>query len=1113
MSPYDPIRPKSAAREDPHAKEPSRGFWRAFSPNSRSRGRSYWSSGLVSTIERKRGRVEARVVGGVPYDVVLELTEEGALSMGCTCPAFRVERECKHAFAVLLEMEARGWLHEPDETELTPLEREEEERREFEQRVSGLRVSGELNTPPVLAAWTGRDLELGFAVVEQDLGSTGQVHVEALGRRPRPDGGMGSWKPLTDAERRYAGASLDREILGWIHRGDAEESWSAGARSASSGSRSRALDEATLRVLAPLLQASHHVMRRESDGALLPLRVSLDPWRFEARVLEQNGRQELVGELVRGAERRALASPLGAAAAPWRARRGRTGRGGLGGAPPVPASDGPRLIARAGWLLFEDELAPIDWGSARELALELCQGGPLPLPAQDVTGALVQLAAHAGGRLVGELDQHTERVAPLPALFLFTPPGAPTQGREWLHARVEFLYQNQAVPADEVGEFVQTGTGVLRRDMDFERAAGERLSDLGFRPADTKLSTHHAILHRGRLAPAAEALMAEGWRVELEGKGVAAAGEARARIRSGVDWFGVEGEVSYGGEDVELPALLASLRKGHGWVKLKDGRLGLLPGDWAKRWGWLELSQGGEPGSLRFPKQQAWLLDALLADRLDVAVDADFAKLRESLRAFDRARPLTESAGLVGELRPYQREGLGWLDALTTLGLGGCLADDMGLGKTVQVLAFLERRRSLRVESGEPHRPSLVVAPRSVLFNWIDEARRFAPQLTLSEHHGGQRWHNFEAALRSDLIVTTYATLRIDIERLRKQPLDVVVLDEAQAIKNPTSLVAKATRLLDARQRLALTGTPVENRLEDLWSLFEFLNPGMLGGAQGFTRLLGQGDGSREENLKAIARAIRPFFLRRTKAQVLAELPEKTEQTIFVELLPKQRKAYDQLAEYYRKMLLSSAEIDPLAPGNQFQVLTALLRLRQCACHEALIDPELSEAGSAKLDELLERLTEIANEGNKALVFSQFTSFLALAETRLEAAGIPYEYLDGQTRDRKERVERFQGDPTCPVFLVSLKAGGTGLNLTAADYVFLLDPWWNPAVEAQAIDRAHRIGRTRPVLAYRLVARDTIEERVLELQQSKRELVAGLFDERSGSISNLRRQDLEALLA
>jgi SNF2 family DNA or RNA helicase len=643
---------------------------------------------------------------------------------------------------------------------------------------------------------------------------------------------------------------------------------------------------------------------------------------------------------------------------------------------------------------------------------------------------------------------------------------------------------------------------------------------LGVRPTERAHAEFHGMLPPAKLIGVVHGLLGEGWEVEAEGRAFAVARGASARISTGVDWFGVTGEVTYDGGQAEMPEILRAMKRGQGWVRLGDGRLGLLPQDWLERWGWLGLGQtaddaSGEEGSgeVRFPRQQAWLLDALLAERRDVKVDAGFRSLRKKLRAFGTARSLEEPAGLVGELRGYQREGLGWMDSLADLGLGGCLADDMGLGKTVQVLAFLERRRAAAQRAKAAARPTLVVVPRSVLFNWVDEAARFTPELTVAEHHGPARWRRFEKTRAADLIVTTYATLRLDVAKLREERFGMVILDEAQAIKNSQSQVSKAARLLVADQRLALTGTPVENRLEELWSLFEFLNPGMLGSAAGFAKLLEPDGGASGSNLSTISEAIRPFFLRRTKAQVLAELPEKTEQTIYVELPPKQRKAYNELADYYRKLLLGADVEAEEQGGSKLEVLTALLRLRQCACHEGLIDEARADAPSAKLDELVERLEEIAQEGNKALIFSQFTSFLALLRARLDAAEIPYEYLDGKTKDRRAGVERFQSDPSVPAFLISLKAGGTGLNLTAADYVFLLDPWWNPAVESQAIDRAHRIGRTRPVVAYRIVARKTIEERVLELQATKRELVSTLFDERSGSIANLSRDELERLLS
>jgi SNF2 family DNA or RNA helicase len=346
--------------------------------------------------------------------------------------------------------------------------------------------------------------------------------------------------------------------------------------------------------------------------------------------------------------------------------------------------------------------------------------------------------------------------------------------------------------------------------------------------------------------------------------------------------------------------------------------------------------------------------------------------------------------------------------------------------------------------------------------------------------------------------------------RHREVEFDYIVLDEAQSIKNAGSQAAKACRLLRARHRLALTGTPVENHIGELWSIFEFLNPGQLGSAARLKRFLSGGRGG--SAAEVVARAVRPFLLRRTKAQVLSDLPEKTEQTIFCELGETQRKAYDELREHYRQEL--SGRIGKMGIGrSRIAVLEALLRLRQTACHPGLVDGNRIDEPAAKLETLLEQLGEVLAEGHKVLVFSQFTSFLSIVRRQLDARSIPYEYLDGKTTDRQARVAHFQEDPDCRLFLVSLKAGGQGLNLTAADYIYILDPWWNPAVEAQAVDRAHRIGQTRRVFAYRLIAKDTVEEKILALQDRKRDLAESIVRADENMISTLTPEDVELLLS
>jgi SNF2 family DNA or RNA helicase len=559
---------------------------------------------------------------------------------------------------------------------------------------------------------------------------------------------------------------------------------------------------------------------------------------------------------------------------------------------------------------------------------------------------------------------------------------------------------------------------------------------------------------------------------------------------------------------VPLPAVLAALRRGETTITLGDGTVGMLPEEWLQRYGLLAALGTPEKDALRFGRSQAGLLDALLASRDEVAFDEGFAEARAALREFDGIAPAEQPKAFAGVLREYQRQGLGWLHFLDRFGFGGCLADDMGLGKTVQVLALLVSRRASG--KGAAPRPSLVVVPRSLVFNWKEEAARFAPGLKVLEHARSDRARDAQAFAGQDVVLTTYGTLRRDILLLKDVEFDYVVLDEAQAVKNAATDSAKAVRLIKARRRLALSGTPIENHIGELWSLLEFLNPGMLGRAARFSK--GVGNGLDEAQRGALAGALRPFILRRTKAEVARDLPPKVEQTVHCELDAPQRKLYDELRRHYRATLLARVEREGIA-RSKMHVLEALLRLRQAACHPGLVDPKRTGEASAKIDFLRSRLEEVREEGHKTLVFSQFTSFLAILRKDLDARGVAYEYLDGKTRDRAARVRRFQEDPSCGLFLISLKAGGLGLKLTAAEYVFLLDPWWNPAVEAQAIDRTHRIGQGRHVFAYRLIARDTIEEKVLELQTRKKDLADAILGAGKGLISDLRREDLEMLLS
>ena len=612
----------------------------------------------------------------------------------------------------------------------------------------------------------------------------------------------------------------------------------------------------------------------------------------------------------------------------------------------------------------------------------------------------------------------------------------------------------------------------------------------------------------------AQDLIDQGWIVEAEGQRLRQVTQSQPElsVSSSIDWFELEGDIEFGETTAGLPALLAAIRKGELFVRLDDGTHGLLPEEWIERYAALASNTMSSPadegsGSVRFLPSQTLLLDTLLRDE-NVSLDQEYEKVRSQLQEFEKVQASEEPKGFEGELRQYQREGLGWLEFLQENGFGGCLADDMGLGKTVQVLALLQKRRLLEIPAWE-RLPSMIVVPRSLVHNWLEEAARFTPKLAMLNYTGPGREEHVDFFDEYDVIVTTYGTLRRDIDMLKEVELDYAILDEAQAIKNASSQAAKACRQMQAQHRLALTGTPVENHLGELWSIFEFLNPGML--SQSVLKDL-VGAPANSEALATVSAALKPFIFRRTKEEVLDDLPEKTEATLFCELEGDQLDLYNELRDHYRVALEERIEQVGLRK-SKIQVLEALLRLRQAACHPGLIDEQRTSDPSAKLDTLLQHLDEVLDEGHKALVFSQFTSLLAILRQQLDPLGVTYEYLDGRTRRRQERVERFQTDPDCRLFLISLKAGGVGLNLTAADYVFILDPWWNPAVEAQAVDRAHRIGQTRPVFAYRLIARGTVEEKIMKLQGSKKQLADAILSADKSLIGDLSADDLKILLS
>ncbi|TGD77926.1 DEAD/DEAH box helicase [Hymenobacter wooponensis] len=572
------------------------------------------------------------------------------------------------------------------------------------------------------------------------------------------------------------------------------------------------------------------------------------------------------------------------------------------------------------------------------------------------------------------------------------------------------------------------------------------------------------------------------------------------------DWFDVHGTVQFG--EFEIPFIKLRpyiLNKRHEF-RLPNGQIAIIPEEWFTQY--LELFAFSEENhhTLMLRKHHLALVSDLQNGNLATVL---MSRKLEKLREFETVEDKPMPAGFRGELRPYQKAGYNWLHFVQDYHFGGCLADDMGLGKTVQTLALLLDRKESGAAKGAA---SLLVMPTSLVYNWMSEAFKFTPGLRLLIYTGTYRDKNVEQFADYDVVLTSYGIVRLDIELLKSYKFDYVILDESQAIKNPSSTTSQAVRGLHSRHRLILTGTPVENSTMDLWSQMSFINPGLLGSQSFFRKefLKPIEKGKDEAKTKRLHALIKPFILRRHKAQVATELPEKIEHLSYCPMTEEQQHCYEETKSFYRNKILQSIEEHGTA-STQFMLLQGLTKLRQIANHPRMADEEY-EHESGKLREVVRMIKSVVSEGHKVLVFSQFVKHLDIVRASLDERQIEYAYLDGNTRDRHKEVARFQETEDLRVFLISLKAGGVGLNLTAADYVFILDPWWNPAVEAQAVDRAHRIGQQRTVFTYKFITKNTVEEKILALQNKKIQLVTDLITTDEAIIKSLTKEDIEELL-
>ena len=1093
------------------------------------RGLKYWAANRVAALDERQGTITAAVRGSRRYNVTLR-AEDGGLAYDCTCPLGGDGVFCKHCVAAGLAWlaaarpaDAAAVVAGPASSPAAALERPAPDRTRphaqrnshVPQRPTGPRrpqadvwqrrlalVEQSLRGPAAPAlprdAWPA-EREIVYVLEPPSTAARNDLVLEVAARKRRANG---EWQMLASVKI-PAGDIVrlpdpaDRQILSLLAGATGPYGYSPGYLwSFHSTARPRYIISKPLQVtLIPLLCRTGRLLLRslppggpqpnERTEALGVVQWDDGPsWELTLDVTRdtRTGGYMLTGALRRPEERIELFAPA--------------------------------MLLESGFAFHDDRCGRLEHFGAFEWISHLRRDGPIRVPraqGDDLLAALLRLPHLPRLALPDALTYEEAVGTPMPRLAVRAP-GRDRRGT-YLEGTLAFDYAGITVGAGDParGAFLAKERVLILRDAAAEEQAAARLHALGFRPsygpADRQPPGAATLaLAPGRLPRAVRSLVREGWRVEAEGKLYRSPGEFRIDVTSGIDWFDLHGTVEFGDVSAPLPAVLAAVRRGEPIVRLGDGTYGMLPEDWLAKYGLLAGLGTAEDGRLRFRRSQVGVLDALLAAQPQATWDDGFAQARDELRRFEGVTPAGPPSGFAGELRGYQRDGLGWAQFLQRFGWGGCLADDMGLGKTVQVLALLASRRERAAG------PSLVVVPKSLVFNWKQEAGRFTPALRVLEHAGIARAQPGEHFRDYDVVLTTYGTLRRDIAGLAGFEFDYVVLDEPQAVKNAGTATAKAVRLLRGTYRLALTGTPVENHLGELWSLFEFLNPGMLGAAPALRLAGAEGRAPSAETRALLARSLRPFILRRTKEQVIHDLPPKHEQTLYCELPPPQRGVYDEIREHYRRALLGRIEREGLNRAK-LQVLEALLRLRQAACHVGLLDRSRRDEPSAKLDVLLPRITEVAESGHKALVFSQFTSLLAIVRDRLDESGVPYEYLDGRTQDRGAHVRRFQEDDACRLFLVSLKAGGLGLNLTAADYVFLLDPWWNPAAEAQAIDRTHRIGQTRAVFAYRLIARDTVEEKVLALQETKRDLADAIITADNSLVRTLRREDLELLLS
>lgn len=1053
---------------------------RGFDSAIRARGAAYFEDQQVSAPQWEAHGARFTVLGSREYEVTVDWTdwqETGAIDATCDCPYARDGFACKHLWAVFLKLDqcTRLASHFPA---LPPAKT-----NDWVQKIRQIQDDSQNGSK----SGPGADLQASrIAIYLLDLEASRKSDAFVVDFYRTSTDHDTRKRPLRYQLRdlreiRHFQDPLDREILSVLF-------------SIYSPHHTRAEIPAELaRELLPKLVRTQRLFLSSKDyEAGQPLQLQeTPPWTLEVVAREIGNSLLLTGTLRSDTNETPLSEPL--------------------------------LLLESGWILFRDRIArlaaqtPFSWIHA------LRKPVPISIPRSDADQLISMLADDPYAPVIRwpeSLQWNSTTAEPKPCL-LVSAPKAWERADAGFEAKLFWDYGNRRIPANHRSAMLTDleARHILKRDFAAESRQLDALSSILGTPTGPAPLTSSFRIPSGEFARIIGELLERGWTIEAEGRKLQPPKPPQINVRSGVDWFEVSADYPTDGpSSAGLPEILEAIRGKKPWIPLGDGSAALLPDTWARQWAALAGIAGtvhDPDGPLRFTSTQGLLLHASLqetdSEAFSLQSDAKFRDLGKNLLRLAQLPERKPSRAFNGELRPYQKSGLGWLHSLRSLGLGGILADDMGLGKTVQLLAHLDQVKRERDEAKAL--PSLIVVPKSLLYNWESEASRFAPHLKTLRYAGTakERAALLPRLSQADLVIVTYGTLRTDLEAFRGREYDTVIIDEAQTIKNPRSLTHRACLALNASQRIALTGTPIENSILDLFALLDFTNPGLISSAlRERFEAIGSSD---PEAMNTLARALKPVILRRTKEEVLKDLPAKVEQTLYCELSPADRRRYEELRTHFRTSLQEQIDRNGFA-RSKILVLEALLRLRQLACHPGLLLKDCDLEESAKTQALVAQLQELRAEGHKALVFSQFTRFLEIVGGHLSKEGIAFEYLDGSlnSRERESAIERFKKDPEKSVFLISLKAGGVGLNLTEAGYVFVLDPWWNPAVESQAISRAHRIGQTQKVIAYRIIAKGTIEEKILELQKSKQTLADAVITADTGMLRSLTLKDLEILL-